>query len=90
MTEYAFFANKPDRWRKELASLWGNLDICPQVHQLVLPWHTSAELSSLNDLRIWGEGQNPCHNLAFLVVRAEDTMGERHYDFSLVWADPRH
>ena len=33
MTEYAFFAEKVDRWGKDMASLWGNFNICPQLHQ---------------------------------------------------------
>ena len=37
MTEYAFFAEKVDRWGKDMASLWGNLNICPYLYQLELP-----------------------------------------------------
>ena len=32
MAKYAFFAEKVDRWGKDLASLWGNFNICPQLH----------------------------------------------------------
>ena len=32
MAEYAFFVQKADWWRKDMAPLWGNLNICPQLH----------------------------------------------------------
>ena len=71
-----------------MAPLCGNLDICPQLHWLKLPCHTQVELSSLNSLKVWGEGQKPCHDIAFLLVQVEDTMGGRHYGISVVWANP--
>ena len=44
MTKYAFFAEKADRWGKDMASLWGNFNICPQLYQLEAgasaPWWT--------------------------------------------------
>ena len=89
MAEYAFFMQKADRWRKEMAPLLGNLNICPQLHWLELPCHTQAELSSLNSLKVWGEGQKLHHNIAFLLVWVEDATGDRHYGISIVWANPR-
>ena len=71
-----------------MAPLWGNLNICPQLCQLKLPCHTQVELSSLNSLKVWGEGQKPCHNITFLLVQVEDTTGDRHYGISNVWANP--
>ena len=88
MAEYAFFAQKADRCRKDMAPLWGNLNICPQLCQLKLSCHSQAELSSLNSLKVWGEGQMPHHNIAFLLVQVENVMGDRHYGLSVVWADP--
>ena len=88
MAEYAFFMQKSDRWRKDMAPLWENLNICPQLCQLKLPCHTQAELSSLNSLKVWEEGQKPCHDIAFLLVWVENTMGDRCYGLSIVWADP--
>ena len=88
MAEYAFFVQKVDRWRKGMAPLWGNLNICPQLHRLQLPCHTLVELSSLNGLKVWGEGQKPHHNIAFLLVWLEDPTGDRHYGLSIVWANP--
>ena len=52
MTEYAFFAEKADRWGKDMASLWGNFNICPQLHQLELPCHFQAELFSISGLKV--------------------------------------
>ena len=85
MTEYAFFMQKVDRWRKDMAPLWGNLNICSQLHQLELACHSQVELSSLNSLK---EGQKPHHDIAFLLVQVDDTMGESHYGLSVVWVDP--
>ena len=69
-----------------MASLSGNLNICPQLHWLQLPYHTQVELSSLNSLKVWGV-QKPCHDIAFLLVQVENTTGERHYGISVVWAN---
>ena len=88
MAEYAFFKQKADRWRKDMAPLWGNLNICPQLHWLQLPCHTQVELSSLNSLKVWGEVQEPHHDIAFLLVWVENAMGDRHYGISIVWANP--
>ena len=88
MTEYAFFAQKADRWRKDMAPLWGTLKICPQLCWLKLLCHYEAELSSLNGLKVWGERQKPHHNIAFLLVWVENALGDRHYGISIVWADP--
>ena len=88
IAEYAFFMQKADRWKKDMTPLWGNLNICPQLYWLKLPCHTQAELSSLNSLKVWGEGQKPHHNIAFLLVGVEDVMGDRHYGISIVWANP--
>ena len=87
LAEYAFFVQKADRWRKDMAPLWRNLNICPQLHWLELPCHTQVELSSLNSLKVLGEGQKPHHDIAFLLVWVEDTMGDRHYGISIVWAN---
>ena len=48
MTEYAFFAEKADKWGKDLASLWVNFNICPQLYQLELPCHSRVEMSSIS------------------------------------------
>ena len=88
MTEYAFCAEKADRQGKDMTSLWGNLNICPQLHWLKLPCHTQAELSSISSCKIWGEVQKPCHDIAYLLVLVENAVGDRHYGISIVWANP--
>ena len=59
MAEYVFFMQKVDWWRKDMATLRGNLNICPLLHQLQLPCHSQVELSSLNSLKVWGRDKNP-------------------------------
>ena len=71
-----------------MAPLWGNLNICPQLHWLQLPCHTQAELSSLSSFKVWGEVQKPHHDIAYLLVWVENAMGDRHYGISIVWANP--
>ena len=88
MVEYTFFVEKADRWSKDMAPLWGNLNICPQPHQLELPCYTQVELSSISSLKVWGEVQKPCHDIAYLLVWVENTMEDRHYGISIVWVDP--
>ena len=51
MAEYAFFLQKADQWRKDIALMWEDISICPSLHWFQLPCHSQAELSSLNGLR---------------------------------------
>ena len=88
MTEYAFFAEKVDRWGKDMASLWGNLNICPHLYWLQLPCHSQAELFSISSLKVWRNVQKPHHNITYLLVWVENTMKDRHYGISLVWVNP--
>ena len=57
MAEYAFFLQKVDWWSKDMALLWGDISIYPPLHWSQPPCHSQAELSSLNGLKAWGEGQ---------------------------------
>ena len=68
MTKFAFFARNAERWGKDLMSLWGNLNICPHLNYLELPCHTSGELLSISSLKIWGDTQEPCNDMAYLLV----------------------
>ena len=52
MAEYAFFLQKADWWRKDMALLWGDLSICPMLYCFQLPCHSQAELLSLNGLKV--------------------------------------
>ena len=87
MTEYTFFAEKVDRWGKDMASLWGNLNICPRLYQLELPCHSQVESFSISSLKSGGT-QKPCHNIAYLLVWVENTMKDRQYGIFLVWVNP--
>ena len=87
MTKYAFFAEKADRWGKDMASLWGNLNICPHLYQLELPYHSQVELFSISSLKVWGNIQKPCYNIAYLLVQTENATEDRHYGISPVWVN---
>ena len=88
MTEYAFFAEKADRRRKDIASLWWSLNICPHLYWLEIPCHSQAELFSISSLKVWGNVHKPHHDIAYLLVWVQNTMKDRHYDISLVWVHP--
>ena len=88
MTEYAFFGEKAERWGKDMASLWGNFNICPQLHWLELPCHSQVELFSISGLKVWGDAQKPHCDIAYLLVWVEDTKKDRCYGISLVWVHP--
>ena len=88
MTEYAFFAEKKHRRGKDMASFWGNLNICPCLYWLEPPCHSQAELFSISSLKVLGNVQKPHHNIAYLLVWVENTMKDRHYGISLVWVNP--
>ena len=71
-----------------MALLWGDISICPPLHQFQLPCHSQAELSSLNGLKAWG-GQKLCHDIAFLLVLAEEeATGARNYGLLTIWVNP--
>ena len=58
-------------------------------NQFQLPCHSQAELSSLNGLKVWGEGQKLHHDIAFLFVWAEEeATGGRNYGLLTVWVNP--
>ena len=66
----------------------GTLTSAPQLHQLEFPCHSQAELFSISSLKVWGDAQKPCCDIAYLLVRVEDIMQGRHYSISLVWVHP--
>ena len=89
MTDYTFFSQGSDMWGKEMALLWGSITICPLLKQFHIPSITLAELSSLTSLKAWGERQRLCHNIAFLLILAEEgTTGDRKYGLSAIWVNP--
>ena len=88
MTEFAFFSNRAERWKRDLVTLWGNFNICPCLNCLDLPSHSPAELISVSSFKVWGNTQDPWHDMAYLLVHLGDTTEERQYGVSLVWVNP--
>ena len=88
MTVYAFFAGKAERWGKDMMSLWENLNICPHLNYLELLCHSSGELLSISSLKIWGDIQKPCNDMAYLLVHTGDTLEAWNYGVSVVWINP--
>ena len=88
MTKFTFFASKKDRWGDSMMALWGNLNICPCLDYLELPYHTQRELLSIIHLKIWGNIQEPCNDMAYLLVCMGDVPGAGGYGLALVWISP--
>ena len=88
MTEFAFFSNRVERWKRDLVTLWGNFDICPCLNCLDLSCHSPAKLISLSSFKVWGNIWHPWHNMAYLLVCLGDTTELRQYSVSLVWVNP--
>ena len=82
------FENKVERWKRDLASLWGNFHVCPHLDHFELPCHSPAELISISSFRVWGNIQEPCHHIAYLLVHTGNTTEDRQYGVSLVWVSP--
>ena len=59
MTEYAFFLQKVDQWRKDMALMWRDINICHLLLWFQIPSLSWAEPSSLKSLRAWGRDRNP-------------------------------
>ena len=68
MTEFAFFSNRAERWKRDLIALWGNFDICPCLNCLDLPGHSPAKLISVSSFKVWGNTWDPWHDMAYLLV----------------------
>ena len=88
MTEFDFFTDRADRWMKNLSNLWGNIDICPCFNCLELPCHSPTKLISVSSFNVWGNIQDPHHDMAYLLVHLGNTSEERQYGVSLVWVNP--
>ena len=89
MTKFAFFLNRAEMSKKDLATLWGSFDICPCLSHLELPGHPPVELVSVSSFKVWGNSQDPHHDMAYLLVHLGNTTEERHYGVSLVWVSPK-
>ena len=66
----------------------GSLNICPHLNHLELPCHSLEELCSISKLKVWGNIQEPCSDIAYLLVRTGDTLEAQDYGMSLVWISP--
>ena len=89
MTNYTFFLQGSDRWEKDLALLWGCLNICPSLQQFHIRSITQSELSSLTGLKAWGDKEKFCNDIIFLLVSAkEEVTEERKYSLSTIWVNP--
>ena len=51
MTEFAFFSNRVERWKRDLVTVWGNFNICPHLNCLDLPSHSPAKLISVSSFK---------------------------------------
>ena len=61
---------------------------CPHLNYLELPCHSSGELLSISSLKIWGDIQEPCTDMAYLLVCIGDALEAQNYGVSLVWISP--
>ena len=80
MTEFEFFANREERW--------GNLNICPLLDHVDLPYHMVGELLSISCLKVWGDTEKPQDGMAYLLAKVEDTSEVKGYGMALVWISP--
>ena len=86
--QICIFARKAERWGKDMMSLWGSLNIWPCQNYLELLCHSSGELLSINSLKFWEDIQEPCNDIAYLLVCTGDTLEPQNYGISLVWISP--
>ena len=88
ITKFKFFGSKEERWGDSMRALWGNLSICPHLDHLELPYHTAGELLSICCLKVWGDTQEPCNDMAYLLVHIENASEAGSYGMALVWISP--
>ena len=89
MTNYAFFLQGSDRWGKDLALLWGCLNIYLSLQQFHIMSITQSEVFSLTGLKAWGDKEKVHNDIAFLLVSAkEEATGDRKYSLSTIWVNP--
>ena len=71
-----------------MALLWGDISICPPLHQFLPLCHSQVELSFLNGLKAWGKEEKLCHDIAFLLVLTEEeATGARIYGLLTIWVN---
>ena len=75
--------------RKDLALLWGHLNICPSLQQFHITSITQSELSSLTGLKAWGDKEKFHNDITFPLVSAEEEVtGKRMYGLSTICVKP--
>ena len=47
-----------------------------------------GELQSISWLKIWGNTQDPCDDMAYLLVHTEGDSEAKNYGMALVWTSP--
>ena len=61
----------------------------PQLQQFHIPSLTPVEPSSLTSFKAWGVKQRIHHDIAFLLVLAEEeAAGDRKYGLLTIWVNP--
>ena len=89
ITDYAFFLQGSDRWRKDLALSWGHFNICPSLQQFHISSITQLEISSLTGLKAWGDKGKFHNDTAFPMVSADkEATGDRKYGPFTIWVNP--
>ena len=73
---------------KEFVYPRGNINVCPCLNCLELPCHSPAKLISVSSFKIWGNIQDPHHDMAYLLIHLGNTTENRQYGVSLVWVNP--
>ena len=70
-------------------SLWGCHDICPILEQFHVTSITLSELSSLTNLKAWGNSEKFQSDVAILLVlTTEGAVQDRVYGLSMMWVNP--
>ena len=89
MTDYAFFLTRVRQVGEGAHLAVGHLTICPPLQQFHISSITQSELSSLTNLKAWGEKQKVHNDIAFLLVLAKGEATEgRRYGLSTIWVNP--
>ena len=89
MSDYVFFSKDPDHWGGLYQSLWGCHDICLLLEQFHIVCITQKELVSLTHLKVWGNVDKFCSDIAFLLILPrEGTVEETTYGLTMVWVHP--
>ena len=88
MTEYAFFSQGVDRWRKEMALMWGISTFAPHCDGFIFPPLPQWNCPPWTVSRLGGR-QKVHQDISFLLVLAEEeATGDRKYGLFTIWVNP--